>query len=120
MSRSLPEGELAALHAMLNFDMLAVGDEWPLIGSNEVVSVAAQEADKLSIPHTSRSSIPAGAGSDHASFVQRGVPAMVFNCFCDPNYHTADDRFEFVQEQRLAEAGAIGLATANALLATAP
>jgi hypothetical protein len=45
---------------------------------------------------------------------------MVFNCFCDPNYHTADDRFEFVEEKRLAEAGAIGLATAQALLAAQP
>ena len=117
---SLSADELAALKAMLNFDMLAVGDEWPLIGSNEVVTVAAQEADELSIPHTARSNIPSGSGSDHAPFLRRGVPAMVFNCFCDPNYHTADDRFEFVQEKRLAEAGAIGLATAQALLAALP
>jgi aminopeptidase YwaD len=114
--RSLSAEELALTQAMLNFDMLAVGDEWPLIGSSEVVSVAAEEADKLSIPHTARSNIPDGAGSDHAPFLQSGVPAMVFNCFCDPNYHTANDRFEFVSEQRLAEAGALGIATANALL----
>jgi len=115
---SLSDDELAGLEAMLNFDMLAVGDEWPLIGSQQVVSVAAQEADKLSIPHTSRSNLPEGSGSDHAPFLRRGVPAMFFNCFCDPNYHTADDRFEFIEESRLAEAGAIGLATAQALLAT--
>jgi len=42
---------------------------------------------------------------------------MVFNCFCDPNYHTAGDRFDFVKEQRLAEAGAMGMATVKALLA---
>ena len=118
--RSLAEAELAALEAMLNFDMLAVGDEWPLIGSPQVVSVAAQEADKLSISHTSQSALPDDSGSDHAPFLRRGVPAMVFNCFCDPNYHTADDRLEFVQEQRLAEAGALGLATARALLASPP
>jgi hypothetical protein len=40
----------------------------------------------------------------------------MFNCFCDRNYHTAGDRFEFVSEQRLSEAGALGIATANALL----
>jgi aminopeptidase YwaD len=118
--RSLPEGELAALKAMLNFDMLAVGDEWPLIGSPQVVSVAAHEADKLSILHTSRSALPDDSGSDHAPFLRRGIPALVFNCFCDPNYHTANDRLEFVQEQRLAEAGALGLATAQALLAAPP
>jgi aminopeptidase YwaD len=118
--RSLAEGELAALEAMLNFDMLAVGDEWPLSGSPQVINVAAQEADKLSIEHTSRSTLPEDAGSDHAPFMRRGVPALLFNCFCDPNYHTAEDRLEFVEEQRLAEAGALGLATAQALLTSAP
>ncbi len=113
---SLSEAETAAIEAMLNFDMLAVGDAWPLTGSQSVVAVASHEADRLSIAHSTESSGPAGGGSDHASFIQAGIPSILFNCFCDPNYHTAGDRFEFVKEQRLADAGAIGMATAKALL----
>ena len=115
--RSLSPDEKGSLKAMLNFDMLAVGDAWPFAGSQSVVSVAAQEADRLSIPHSIDNSRFASGGSDHASFINNGIPAMLFNCFCDPNYHSAGDRFEFVREDRLAQAGAIGMATARALLA---
>ena len=115
--RSLSPDDTAALKAMLNFDMLAVGDAWPLAGSQSVVSVAAQEADRLSIAHSIDTGRFATGGSDHASFINDGIPAMMFNCFCDPNYHSAGDRFEFVSEERLAQAGALGMATANALLA---
>jgi len=115
--RSLSPDEKAALKAMLNFDMLAVGDAWPLAGSQSVVSIAAQEADRLSIPHSIDYGRFATGGSDHASFINNGIPAMLFNCFCDSNYHSAGDRFEFVREDRLAQAGALGMATAQALLA---
>jgi len=97
--------------------MLAVGEAWPLAGSQPVVSIAAQEADRLSIPHNIDASRFATGGSDHASFIDDGIPAMIFNCFCDPNYHSAGDRFEFVKEERLAQAGALGMATTQALLA---
>jgi aminopeptidase YwaD len=113
---SLSADEVAALKGMLNFDMLAVGDAWPFAGSQTVTSVAAQEADRLSITHSIDTGGFASGGSDHASFINDGIPAMMFNCFCDPNYHTAGDRFENVSGQRLAEAGALGIATANALL----
>ncbi|TMB67650.1 MAG: M20/M25/M40 family metallo-hydrolase [Chloroflexi bacterium] len=115
--RSLLPDDMAALKAMLNFDMLAVGDAWPLAGSQSVVTVAAQEADRLSIPHSIDYSRFATGGSDHASFINQGIPAMIFNCFCDTNYHSAGDRFEFVREDRLAQAGGLGMATVQALLA---
>ena len=115
--QSLSADELPRLKAMLNFDMLGVGDGWPLDGTAGIVDIAAQGADRLAIAHSDESGLPAGGGSDHASFIQAGVPAMIFNCFCDPNYHTAGDRLEFVEEQRLAEAGALGMATAEALAA---
>jgi aminopeptidase YwaD len=114
--RSLSPDDAAALKAMLNFDMLAVGDAWPFSGSQAVVSLAAQEADRLAIPHSIDNTFATG-GSDHASFINGGIPAMIFNCFCDAHYHSAGDRFEFVSEQRLAQAGALGMATAQALLA---
>lgn len=114
--QSLPADQLDRLKAMLNFDMLTVGDGWPLGGTAGIVDIAAQEADRLGFTHSDESG-PAGGGSDHASFIQAGVPAMIFNCFCDPNYHTAGDRFEFVKEKRLDEAGALGMATAEVLLA---
>ncbi len=114
----LPEAELDALEAMLNFDMLSVGDTWPLIGSPEVTDVAVVEAQELGVPYKVSRTLPDNLGSDHASFTQAGVPAMIFNCFCDETYHTAEDKFEHISETRLAEAGLMGLGMIETLLAS--
>ena len=103
---------------MLNFDMLSVGDTWPLIGSPEVTDIAVVEAQELGVPYRVSRTLPDNLGSDQASFTQAGVPAMIFNCFCDENYHTAEDKFEFVSETRLAEAGIMGLGMIETLLAS--
>jgi aminopeptidase YwaD len=110
----LADADRKAIVGMLNFDMLAVGTELPFVGTDQLAALAGQVADSLGIP--ARGSVePAGVGSDHASFVQLGIPAIFFNCFCDPRYHTADDRIEFIQPERLTQAGEIGLGMAAAL-----
>jgi Zn-dependent M28 family amino/carboxypeptidase len=114
---SLTSAEEDAIEAMLNFDMLAVGEDWPFLGSRQVVDIASAEADKLGIPHSTQASLPGGAGSDHGSFIDAGIPAMIFNCLCDDNWHTAGDTFENIEETRLAEAGLMGMGTAEAILA---
>ena len=114
----LPKADLDALEAMLNFDMLSVGDTWPLIGSPEVTDIAVAEAQKLGVPYKVSRTLPDNLGSDQASFAQAGVPSMIFNCFCDENYHTAEDKFEHVSEARLAEAGIMGLGMIETLLAS--
>lgn len=107
-------GALSTIRAMLNFDMLAVGDGWPLGGSTDIVDLASGVAADLGI--TYRIDSGGTGGSDHASFIDVGVPAILFNCFCDPNYHTAADRFEFLSQERLGEAGALGLGLIERLL----
>ena len=100
---------------MLNFDMLAVGTGWPLSGTTALVDLAGEVAESLEIPYRLESSEP--GGSDHASFIGAGVPAVIFNCFCDPNYHTAADSLDFLERQRIDEAGALALGLIEALLA---
>ena len=112
---ALSSDELSGIEAMLNFDMLAVGTSWPLVGSTALVDLAGEVAEELAIPYDVSPSEP--SGSDHAPFIEAGVPAMIFNCFCDSNYHTASDRFDFLERQRLEEAGALGLGLLEALLA---
>ncbi|MCH8051934.1 MAG: M20/M25/M40 family metallo-hydrolase [Chloroflexi bacterium] len=112
---ALSPDELSGIEAMLNFDMLAVGTSWPLVGSTALVDLAGEVAEELAIPYDVSPSEP--GGSDHAPFIEAGVPAVIFNCFCDSNYHTASDRFDFLERQRLEEAGALGLGLLEALLA---
>jgi aminopeptidase YwaD len=111
----LSEGEREAILGMLNFDMLGVGTDWPFSGTTSMVDLAGQAAEALGIPYRI-SGEPPGVGSDHASFIAEDIPAILFNCFCDPNYHTAADRPEFVIEERLGQAGGIGLGMLEALL----
>lgn len=111
----LTREEREAIVGVLNFDMLGVGDEWPFIGSDALAQLALQIAAQNGISGRIEASLPIGVGSDHASFVPFGIPVIVFNCFCDPNYHLPSDRFEFVKPTRLLEAGRIGLGMIEAL-----
>ncbi len=113
----LTEPEKLIIEAMLNFDMLAVGDEWPLVGSDAIKDIAMEAAEKLGLDYSLMSALPDGAGSDHAPFIQAGIPAILFNCFCDEHYHTKDDSFEFLKEERLREAGALGMQVIGRILA---
>ena len=114
-AEKLTQAERDALIGFLNFDMLGVGDEWPFIGSDALTQLALQIASQNGISGRIEAGLPLGVGSDHASFVPFGIPVIVFNCFCDPNYHLPSDQFQFVKPQRLAEAGKIGLGMIDAL-----
>lgn len=115
--QSLTPDQVSGLEAMLNFDMLAVGNEWPLVGSPEITDLAAANADRLGIPYTIEPALPENVGSDHVNFIGAGVPSIIFNCFCDEHYHSARDTFEFVLPERLSQAGQIGLGIIDGLLA---
>ncbi|MFQ5471606.1 MAG: M20/M25/M40 family metallo-hydrolase [Dehalococcoidia bacterium] len=113
---SLTDLERLTTRAMLNFDMLGVGHEWPIGGSGSIVEVVADAGGALGLD-VRLSSLPADTGSDHASFIAADIPAVIINCFCDDNYHTSQDVPEFVQSQRLEDAGNLGIATIESLLA---
>jgi aminopeptidase YwaD len=107
--------QLSAMVGFLNFDMLAVGDAWPMSGTPALVNLAIDKAVLIGVEAYS-GGLPPGIGSDHAPFIRAGVPGIIFNCFCDPNYHTAADRSEFLRADRLKTAGDIGLLMVDELL----
>ncbi|MEO8456925.1 MAG: M28 family peptidase [Chloroflexota bacterium] len=111
----LTPDERGAIVGMLNFDMLGMGTDWAFIGTDALTQLALQVATENGIVSRIEAGVPIGVGSDHASFTQLEIPAILFNCFCDPNYHLATDRFENVLPQRLLEAGEIGLGMVEAL-----
>lgn len=114
---SLTEAQRQAIAAFLNFDMLGVGEGWPIIGTQDLMDLATEEAAAIGIT-TEQSELPPNVGSDHAPFIDAGIPAVLFNCFCDEHYHTVLDRAEFVEVERLQQAGDFGLAMALGLLAS--
>lgn len=112
---TLTQPERDGIAAMLNFDMLAIGDGWPLGGSGSIVETMADQAEALGLDYR-LSSLPTNVGSDHASFIDAGIDAVIINCFCDANYHTSQDATVFVEPERLQEAGDLGIATIEAVL----
>jgi len=114
--QSLNAEERRRIGTMLNFDMVGVGSRWLLVGSPELRDLAAMAADRLGLTYEVSNTAPAGLGSDHSSFINVGIPAIFFHRLGDPRYHTAQDQAEFVQGDRLAEIGEVGLAVIEALL----
>jgi len=105
---TLDEAERQELRAMLNFDMTGVGESWLLIGSPELVALAAQAAADAGIEATP-SEQPEGVGSDHQSFLTARLPAIWFFRITDTLLHTPQDTADRVQPHQMEEAATLGL-----------
>jgi aminopeptidase YwaD len=117
--RQLSAAERAATFAMLNLDMVGVGDRVQFGGDAELVERATRLAAERGV-RAGQLRGGAGSGSDHASFLAAGVPALFVYRGEDPNYHTASDRAEFVRPEHLASAGELVLAVLEELARDRP
>ncbi len=87
--RTLPEAERQAMRAMLNFDMVGVGDRFRIGGDEPLASQARAAAGSAGITAID---FPQGrGGSDHAPFSAAGIPALFFHVTDDPDYHLPTD-----------------------------
>jgi aminopeptidase YwaD len=114
---SLPPEVRARVRAMLNFDMVGVGDAPRIGGDPGLVRIASEVARGRGV---SLSPLPEelGRASDHASFVAAGIPGVFFNVTDDPNYHTAGDVVAHVSPERLQQMGEIGVGVLERLAAS--
>lgn len=102
--RQMSEAERSALEVMINLDMVGVGSEWLLIGTPQLVERAIGEAAALGISARSGRQ-PPNSSSDHASFLNAGIPVVFIHRSDDPLFHTPQDVSSRVQPQSLEEAG---------------
>jgi aminopeptidase YwaD len=113
---SLPAAARSRLKAMLNFDMVGVGDQsWQLIGNAALQDRASGLAAGLNMPVTRSSSAGTGAGSDHASFIQAGIPALFLHRTQDTEWHQPGDRPIRVLPEHLETAARLGIALIESL-----
>lgn len=115
----LSEEERKRTIAMINLDMLAVGSPLVISGSDDLTERATAIAKELGVTSLGRSSGGRIGGSDHSSFMAVGIPAVFFNRPNDPNYHTPEDKAEFVSQEALAIAGQISLRLIDQLISRA-
>jgi aminopeptidase YwaD len=106
---TLPNAALKQVIAMINLDMVGVGDTWQAGGSRSIVDRLRAATAPLGIRWGELPSDFAGS-SDHASFAAVGVPVVFLYLADDPNYHTPEDKVRYLQPERLAQAGAAALA----------
>jgi aminopeptidase YwaD len=106
---SLSGDQRSRLRAVLNLDMVGVGDEtWLLIGNAMLQERAERVADRLEMG--ARRGNLGNASSDHASFIGAGIPALMLHRTDDPLLHTPQDVVARVQPHLLEEAARFGIA----------
>ena len=103
----------SALQAMLNLDVVGTGQGLVLIGSDDMVDTARIAGDDIGI-ESARGEIPKGAGSDHQSFINAGIPAVFFYRN-DDQIHTPEDAINRIDADSLEETVRIAYATLLAI-----
>lgn len=115
--KQLTNDEKSRILAMINIDMISVGNQLSVVGSKTLAGIAKGVALDLGIRDADiQSPTQFGGGSDHASFAQAKIPILSFDRFSDPNYHRIGDTPDKFTPQPLDEVGQITLGTLQRFL----
>ena len=107
---SLTTAQRVGIKAMLNLDMVGVGnDTWALIGDRDLQQAAAEVAGGLGID-AQASGLPSSASSDHASFRDAGIPALMLHRLTDNLLHTPQDVSDRIRPELLEQAARLSVA----------
>ena len=113
---ALSEDARSKLVAMINLDMVGVGDRWRITGSTNLQDLTSTVSQGLGIEvRPFEGSTRAGGGSDHAPFLAAGIPAVFIHRLDDPNYHTTNDTAEHVDPAALEAASRMVVGMLNQL-----
>jgi aminopeptidase Y len=97
------EAEARRLRAMVNLDMVAVGDRFEIGAAGERSrDLQRRGLDAAAALGYRAGPFDAGGSSDHAPFGAAGVPAVMFHWREDPNYHQPTDTVDKLDPEKLA------------------
>jgi Iap family predicted aminopeptidase len=108
----LPDEQRRSIVAMINLDMVGVGDASRVGGTDALVRLAQAEASRSGL---TLGVMGEGGGSDHASFIRAGVPGLFIHRTNDPNYHSPNDKAQYIDPANLQIAGQLALDVISAL-----
>lgn len=109
---ALSEEQQRAIKAMINLDMVGVGTESRVGGTDALVRLAQSVGTRSGLSLTSMGE---SGASDHAPFVRAGIPALFIHRTNDPNYHSPNDKAEYIDPANLQLAGQLSLDVIAAL-----
>jgi aminopeptidase YwaD len=107
--KNLSNAERTRIKAMLNIDMVAVGNTLYFGGDKTLVQLAFGAANEVGAGNPQGMSADANGSSDHAPFAQAGIPVLFFYRGEDPNYHKATDTSDKIDPNRLGIIGNIAV-----------
>lgn len=108
----LSEQQRQSIVAMINLDMVGVGESSRVGGSDALIKLAQASAARTGL---TLGQLGADGGSDHASFIRAGIPALFIHRTNDPNYHSPNDHAQYVDPANLEIAGQLALDVIEAL-----
>ncbi len=111
--RGLTADQLQKIRIMVNLDVVGISGAMGLIGDADTVESARLQAQKLGINATP-SELPMGAGSDHLSFRDAGVPILMLSIE-DSLIHTPKDAIDRIDMTSLDSAVRLAYGTLSAL-----
>ncbi|WP_432662435.1 M20/M25/M40 family metallo-hydrolase [Wukongibacter baidiensis] len=105
---SLSESELGDIVAMINMDMVGVGDTMGVMTLTEdSVSFVADLAETYIKEFGHKYERSASSRSDHAPFEEAGIPVVFLNYGPDDNYHTDEDSLDKISKADLYNMGTL-------------
>ena len=104
-AQNLSQTERKRIKAMINVDMVTVGNDFYVGGSPDLVKIGLTAAVNAGAGNVQVVPASLAGSSDHASFEAIGVPVLFFNRESDPNYHQPGDTFDQVKPDRLLQVG---------------
>ena len=113
---SLDGASRRRIKAMLNFDMVGVGnDGWLFIGDGNL----QRQAQRVGATFGMTGALGAlrGSSSDHASFTQSGIPAFMLHRTTDNLLHTPQDVIDRVRPELLEQAANLGVGMLESIAA---
>ena len=96
----LSDADRNAMRGMINLDVVGIAAELSLIGSPDLIDVARLQARAIGIDAIP-STLPTGAGSDHLSFQNAGIPVVMLYRD-DQLIHTPQDDINRIEVDSLA------------------
>jgi hypothetical protein len=115
----LSSAEKTRILAMINIDMVSVGQNMSVVGTNNLAGIAKGVALDLGYRDVEvRGTNNAGGGSDHASFAAAKIPILFFDRQSDPNYHRPGDTPDKFNAEPLNLVGQITMGTLQRFLTT--
>ena len=96
---TLSPDQVNKLRLMLNLDVVGISGALGLIGDADLVDTARLQAQKLSLT-AEPSQLPQGAGSDHLSFRNAGIPVLMLSIE-DNLIHTQRDAIDRIDMKTL-------------------